>query len=183
MLVDDTVETVFEEALASLDLDLEGRPLVEQSSITGTPTPLRCVSKIANVFSDSLSKQIAMWHRMLSHVLGRIPAFDDEGACSEESSLVVSHLFLIDRQRCTFSSNYISPSKDFQLDDRWHFTTLLSAISTFYLFTGFPSSRRSRHKVSSSIAFSRRNANQRLDHYIISRIHTPPLSPLPKPLT
>lgn len=83
VLVDDTVETVFQDALASLDLDLEGRPLVEQSSITGTPDSLRCASPFLDFFSDSLSKQIAMWHKMLAHVLGRIPTFDDEGECSD----------------------------------------------------------------------------------------------------
>ncbi|KAF8594696.1 hypothetical protein BDV93DRAFT_159130 [Ceratobasidium sp. AG-I] len=61
VLVDETVETTFQEALASLNLDLEGRSLVEQSSIT-----------------DSLSKQISSWHRILSHVLSRMPTFDDE---------------------------------------------------------------------------------------------------------
>ncbi|KAG8724643.1 hypothetical protein FRC09_016188 [Ceratobasidium sp. 395] len=61
VLVDDTVEEVFEEALASLELDIEGRPLVEQSSVT-----------------ESLSRQISAWHRALAHILGRIPTFDDE---------------------------------------------------------------------------------------------------------
>ncbi|QRW10012.1 SAC3/GANP domain protein associated with nuclear localization of protein [Ceratobasidium sp. AG-Ba] len=61
VLLDDTVEKVFEEALASLELDIEGRPLVKQSSVT-----------------ESLSKQLSTWHRTLSQVLGRIPSFDDE---------------------------------------------------------------------------------------------------------
>jgi hypothetical protein len=35
VLVDDTVQEVFQEGLESLELDVEGRALVEQSSITG----------------------------------------------------------------------------------------------------------------------------------------------------
>ncbi|KAG8734832.1 hypothetical protein FRC10_011387 [Ceratobasidium sp. 414] len=61
VLVDDTVEEAFEEALVSLELDIEGRPLVEQSSVT-----------------ESLSKQLSAWYRTLSHILSRIPSFDDE---------------------------------------------------------------------------------------------------------
>lgn len=90
VLVDETVETVFQDALKSLDLDLEGRPLVEQSSITGTLTLLCRVIIIINFILDSLSKQISSWHRILSHVLSRVPTFDDEGACPAISPLLVS---------------------------------------------------------------------------------------------
>ncbi|CAE6362545.1 unnamed protein product [Rhizoctonia solani] len=62
VLVDETVEEVFKEALQSLELDIDGRQVVERSSVT-----------------ESLSKQISMWHQSLSSVLSKIPTFDDEG--------------------------------------------------------------------------------------------------------
>ncbi|CAE6468442.1 unnamed protein product [Rhizoctonia solani] len=61
VLVDETVEEVFQAALASLELDIDGHQVVERSSVT-----------------ESLSKQISVWHQSLSSVLSKLPTFDDE---------------------------------------------------------------------------------------------------------
>ncbi|CAE6488490.1 unnamed protein product [Rhizoctonia solani] len=61
VLVDETMEEVFQEALTSLELDVEGQQVIERSSVT-----------------ESLSKQISIWHQSLSSVLSKIPTFDDE---------------------------------------------------------------------------------------------------------
>ncbi|KAH7333902.1 hypothetical protein B0J17DRAFT_674559 [Rhizoctonia solani] len=61
VLVDETMEEVFQEALASLELDVDGQQVVERSSVT-----------------ESLSKQISIWHQSLSSVLSKIPTFNDE---------------------------------------------------------------------------------------------------------
>ncbi|EUC55919.1 SAC3/GANP family protein [Rhizoctonia solani AG-3 Rhs1AP] len=70
VLVDETVEEVFQEALASLELDVDGQQVVERSSVT-----------------ESLSKQISIWHQSLSSVLSKIPTFDDE-----ESTTHIAHV-------------------------------------------------------------------------------------------
>ncbi|KAJ1303951.1 hypothetical protein OPQ81_008362 [Rhizoctonia solani] len=61
VLVDETVEEVFQGALDSLKLDIDGHQVIERFSVT-----------------ESLSKQISIWHRSLSSILSKIPAFDDE---------------------------------------------------------------------------------------------------------
>ncbi|CCO28756.1 SAC3 domain-containing protein [Rhizoctonia solani AG-1 IB] len=70
VLVDETVEEVFQEALTSLELDIDGRQVVERSSVT-----------------ESLSKQISIWHQSLASVLSKLPIFDDE-----ESTTHVAHV-------------------------------------------------------------------------------------------
>ncbi|KAF8699699.1 hypothetical protein RHS03_06989, partial [Rhizoctonia solani] len=70
VLVDETVEEVFQAALASLELDIDGHQVVERSSVT-----------------ESLSKQISVWHQSLSSVLSKLPTFDDE-----ESTTHIAHV-------------------------------------------------------------------------------------------
>ncbi|CAE6527526.1 unnamed protein product [Rhizoctonia solani] len=84
VLVDETMEEVFQEALTSLELDVEGQQVIERSSVTES------LSKQISIWhqslsvierssvTESLSKQISIWHQSLSSVLSKIPTFDDE---------------------------------------------------------------------------------------------------------